>query len=51
MSRKRRRNRKNRLHFRFLLQKKERDGNDPVIVEFKAPDTKNLNAAADQLWN
>ncbi|MGE0084816.1 MAG: N-6 DNA methylase [Desulfococcaceae bacterium] len=35
----------------FYSKKKERDGNDPVIVEFKAPDTKNLNAAADQLWN
>ncbi|MGE0083886.1 MAG: DNA methyltransferase [Desulfococcaceae bacterium] len=35
----------------FYSKKKERDGNDPVIVEFKAPDTKNLDEAADQLWN
>ena len=35
----------------FYSKKKERDGNDPVMVEFKAPDTKNLDEAADQLWN
>ncbi len=35
----------------FYSKKKQRDGNDPVIVEFKAPDTPTLNDAADQLWN
>ncbi|MGE0085284.1 MAG: DNA methyltransferase [Desulfococcaceae bacterium] len=35
----------------FYSKNRQRDGNDPVIVEFKAPDTPNLDEAADQLWN
>ncbi|MEZ4524623.1 MAG: TaqI-like C-terminal specificity domain-containing protein [Desulfobacterales bacterium] len=34
----------------FYSKKRKNDDNDPVIVEFKAPDTKDLKEAENQLW-